>query len=377
MGALKARAVDRRADLDISVAAAPPARQALLVLGMHRSGTSALARVLGLCGAALPRNKMAAAESNELGFWEPQPIVDAHDRFLREAGTGWDAIADYPASLFASEPAAACRRGLADLAVSEYGDAPLFILKDPRISRLMPLWRSVLDELGIAPRVVIMVRNPLEIANSLKARDGWSEHRALIVWLRYLLTAERDTRDLVRCFIGYGQLMKDWHATVERLSDELGIALAERSPAVEQEIDAFIRLDLRHHRHRADALFQRDDVADCVKQAYRCFSDAAETGTVDHAALDRIAVMLDDAEDTLERMTHNGARPVPVRKLPAIPKAGDTLTALMLAEIERANDVAERSQRLVSEMRATWSWRFTKPLRALGRTAGRLVGKRV
>ncbi len=356
---------------------AAPARQALLVLGMHRSGTSALTRVLGLCGAALPRHSMAPRHDNTLGFWEPQPIVDAHDSFLRQSGTGWDAIAAYPASLFDSEPAAACRRGLADLAVREYGDAPLFILKDPRISRLMPLWRPVLDALGIAPRVVIMVRNPLEIAGSLRARDGWSEHRALIVWLRYLLTAERDTRYLVRCFIGYGQLMSDWRATVERLSAELGIALAKRSPAMEQAIDAHIRPDLRHHRHRADALFHRDDIADSVKQAYRCFSDAAETGTVDHAALDRIAFMLDDAEETLERMTHNGVRPAPVREFLARPEAGNTLTALMLAEIERANDLAERSQRLVKEMRATWTWRMTKPLRALARTTGRMIGKRV
>jgi len=386
MGASKAHAFDRRANLNILPAA--PARQALLVLGMHRSGTSALTRVLGLCGGALPRHKMAAADSNALGFWEPQPIVDAHDRFLRAAGTDWEAIADYPASLFTSERAAACRRSLADLAVREYGDAPLFILKDPRISRLMPLWRPVLDELGVAPRIVIMVRNPLEIAESLKLRDGWSEHRACIVWLRYLLTAERDTRDLPRCVVGYGQLMNDWRATVARLSDQLGVPLPNitepgRSPAVEREIDAFIRPDLRHHRHGADALFQRGDIADCVKQAYRCLSDAAETGTVDHAALDRIAVMLDNAEETLERITHSGGRPIQIRGVaqdiahgPTMPDAGDTLTALMLAEIERANDVAERSQRLVSEMRGTWSWRFTKPLRALGRTAGRVMGKR-
>jgi len=379
---LKARAIDRRADLDISAAVLrqgrpAPARQALLVLGMHRSGTSALTRVLSLCGAALPRNNMAPGLDNILGFWEPQPIVDAHDRFLREAGTGWEAIADYPTSLFASEPAAAFRRSLADLAVSEYSDAPLFILKDPRISRLMPLWRPVLDELGVAPRVVIMVRNPLEIAGSLKARNGWSEHRACLVWLRYLLTAERDTRDLPRCVVGYGQLMNDWRVTVARLSDQLGVALSQRSPAVEEKIDAFIRPDLRHHRHGADALFKRDDIADCVKQAYRCFSDAAETGTVDHAALDRIALMLDDAEETLERMTHSGAKPTPIREIAHRPDVADTLTALMLAEIERANDVAERSQRLVSEMRGTWSWRFTKPLRALGRTAGRVMGRRV
>src|ERR1700733_3230389 len=299
----------------IKAADAPQlARQALMVLGMHRSGTSALTRVLGLCGGALPRHNMDAVDSNALGFWEPQPIVDAHDRFLSAAGTGWEAIADYPPAMFASETAAACRRVLTDLARREYGDAPLFILKDPRVSRLMPLWRPVLDELGVEPRIVIMVRNPLEIAGSMKRRDGWGEHRTLMVWLRYMLAAERDTRDLPRCFAGYGQLMNDWRAVVDTVSDRLGIAFPERSPAVEQEIDGFVRPDLRPHRHQVDALFQRDDIAACEKLAYRCFTDATEAGTVDQAALDGIAHALDEAEDRLARMTHRKSHPTPGRE---------------------------------------------------------------
>lgn len=374
MVASKAHAT--RVDHDILAGRETSARRALLVLGMHRSGTSALTRVLGLSGAALPRHKMAPAEDNMLGFWEPQPIVDAHDSFLRQAGTGWEAIADYPAAIFASDEAAACRESLAALVAHEYGDAPLFIVKDPRISRLMPLWRPVLGELGIAPRIVIMVRNPLEIAASLKARSGWSEHRALLVWLRYMLAAERDTRDLVRCFVGYGQLVRDWRATVGRLSDQLGIAFPERSRAMEQRIDGFIRPDLRHHRHRADTLLQRGDIADCVKQAYRCLSAATETGTVDQTALDRIAATLDEAEATRQRMTRGNTQPMrTLENRPAPPAASDTLTALMLAEIEEASDIATQSQRLLSEMRATWSWRATKPFRALGRTAGRLIGR--
>ena len=170
--------------------------------------------------------------------------------------------------------------------------------------------------------------------------------------------------------------MNDWRATVGLLSSQLGVAFPERSLATDRQIDDFIRPDLRHHRHRADTLLQRDDIADCVKQAYRCFSAAIESSMIDHAALDRIAGALDEAEATLEHMTHSSIRPVrAIEAGPSPPEARDTLTALMLAEIEQARDVAVQSQRLVSEMRATWSWRFTKPLRALGRTAGRLIGK--
>jgi hypothetical protein len=373
MGTSTAHAIDRSADFQAQPGLGAETRQALIVLGMHRSGTSALTRVLGLCGAALPRHQMVAHGSNPLGHWEPQPIVDAHDRFLAEVGTGWDAVADYPCTIFNAQPAADCRRTLTELTIREYGDARLFILKDPRISRLMPLWRPVLGELGVAPRIVIMVRNPLEVAGSLERRNRWGEHRALIVWLRYLLAAERDTRDLPRCFVGYSQLMNDWRSVVDTISGQLGIAFPARSRAIEQEIDGFVRPELRHHRHRTDALFQRADIADCVKQAYRCFSDAAETGTVDQAALDTIARALDDAEAALERMTHRKTRAAPTNAGPATPDADGTLTALMLAELERANDTAELSQRTLQEFRATRSWRLTKPLRALGRTVDRVL----
>jgi hypothetical protein len=350
----------------------PPARRALLVLGMHRSGTSALTRVLGLCGAALPRHNMAAGDGNPLGHWEPQPIVDAHDRFLEQAGTGWEAIADYPPAMFESEAAAACRRDLADLARGEYGDAPLFILKDPRASRLMRLWRPVLGDLGIAPLIVIMVRNPLEIAASLRRRNGWSEHRALLVWLRYVLAAERDTRDLPRCFVGYGQLMTGWRAVVGTIAGRLDIAFPERSRAVEQEIDDFVRPDLRHHRHQADALLKRDDIATCVKLAWRSFSDAAEGGAVDHLALDRIADTLTQADDALARLTHGTCRLASAPERAAGPEIDDALGALMLAQIEQATDIAQQAERALREMRASWSWRLTRPFRALGR----MVGKR-
>jgi hypothetical protein len=355
------------------------ARRALIVLGMHRSGTSALTRVLGLCGATLPRHNMAAGDGNPLGHWEPQPIVDAHDAFLAEAKTGWDSSAGFPDALFDSQSADACRHTLTDLARGEYGDAALFILKDPRISRLMPLWRPVLAELGATPHIVIVVRNPLEIAGSLNRRNGWSERRALIVWLRYMLAAERDTRDLARCFIGYNQLMTDWRGLVAKISRDLDIAFPARGPAVEQEIDGFVRQDLRHHRQQADTLFQRDDIGTGIKLAYRCLIDAVATGAVDSAALDSISRSLDDADAAFERIWLRASRPAVLHETDteaAPPEANDLLTALMLAEIERANDIAERSQAMVREMRATRSWRYTKPLRALHRAvASRLSGQ--
>jgi hypothetical protein len=351
------------------------ARKALLVLGMHRSGTSALTRVLGLCGAQLPRRDIADAhDSNPLGHWEPRRIVDAHDRFLADSGTAWDAVMDYPQSIFQSEAAEACRRRLAGIVSDEYGDAPLFVLKDPRTSRLIPLWRPVLGALPATPYAIIMVRNPLEVAGSLQRRDGWNEHRALLVWLRYLLSAERDTRDLPRCFVRYDDLVGDWRSTVGTISSRLGIAFPARRSAIETEIDRFVRQDLRHHQRPTAELVHRGDIPDCVKQAYDCFRVAAETGIIDAAALDRITEALEAAERLFKRIrqpaTRQSLRTVAVGATP--PDRRDALLALLLAEFGRANDVAEKSERVLRQVLTSRSWRFTRMFRAFGRGVARV-----
>ena len=65
-------------------------RRALLVMGMHRSGTSALARVLSLRGAELPAHLMPPNHGNASGYWEPAPIVAINDEMLEYFGSAWD-----------------------------------------------------------------------------------------------------------------------------------------------------------------------------------------------------------------------------------------------------------------------------------------------
>jgi hypothetical protein len=355
---------------------ASPARKAILVLGMHRSGTSALTRVLGFCGAALPRRNLGDShESNPLGHWEPQRIVDAHDRFLEEAGTAWDAVTGFPDAMFTTELAETCRQQLIDIVASEYGNSRLFVLKDPRTSRLLPLWRPVLDRIHAAPHAIIVVRNPLEVASSLQRRDGWDEYRALVVWLRYLLSAERETRDMPRCFVKYDDLMENWRAVVRNISAHLDLPLTIGNADIDRQVDRFVRQDLKHHQRPTAELLYRGDIADCVKQAYSCFSSAAETGTVDYAALNAIAEALDGAERVFKRMRSIGAkaslRTISVGATP--PERRDALLALVLAEFGRATDVAERSERVLKQVLSSRSWRFTRMFRAFGRAVERLI----
>ena len=159
-----------------------------LVLGMHRSGTSATAQLLAKAGAGLPEHLMPGDEHNAKGYFEPWRVAVMNGERLRAAGGAWDDPFGYP---FRPHPDDALFRAQAAALLREQFDlnaAPL--LKDPRVSVLLPLWRPVFDDAGLSPLCVIPVRDPLEVAGSLAKRDGFSRDKSILVWCAYMLAAE-------------------------------------------------------------------------------------------------------------------------------------------------------------------------------------------
>lgn len=222
-------------------------RRAILILGMHRSGTSALTRTVNLLGAATPQTLMGATSGNLRGHWESKPIVDLNDEILAACGQRW-----YSRGRIVESPSKVVRANgmwqrLRDTLDSEFGGASTVVLKDPRVSRLVPLYREALTEAGYAVEAVLTLRNPLEVAQSLARRDAMEPRRALALWIRYTLDAERDTRDLPRSLVVYDALLEDWRGTTGRMKQQLGGHWPEVTPEVAAAIDEFLSPTLRHH----------------------------------------------------------------------------------------------------------------------------------
>ena len=215
------------------------ARIAYVVLGMHRSGTSSVAGTLALLGAAAPRTLMRPAEDNPKGFWESEVVTAFNDRLLAAAGSSWD---DWRRFALPSDPAWA--EEAAGVLDAEFGDAEAIVLKDPRICRFFPFWRRVLESAGYGPLIVCPVRDPMEVAASLNARNGMDPARALRLWLRHVLDAEAASRGLPRHFMGWDGFIADWRGEIARMAARFDLDL---SPTTDQAaaVDAFLSADLR------------------------------------------------------------------------------------------------------------------------------------
>lgn len=229
-------------------------RQAILVLGMHRSGTSALTRVLNLLGAALPKHVIGAALGNEAGHWEPERLVYLHEDMLAEAGSRWDDWRAFDPATLGSARVAYYKAEIERLITEEYGDAPLIVIKDPRICRFVPLYEEVLAELGFELLPVLCLRDPPAVADSLAARDGMSRNYGVLLWLRHVLDAVQATLGQKGAVLRYEDLLANPTTIMEQLSRDLAIQWPIGVGDATSDLQKSLRKDLQHHRESATPL---------------------------------------------------------------------------------------------------------------------------
>jgi hypothetical protein len=161
---------------------AQPAGPKVVVVGMHRSGTSAVTGALGGLGLQMPRpgDRMSWTESNP-EHWESLSLSLHDEDLLHALGGRWDAPPELPHHWVHTVQVAGGFRSAAVLARA-FPDPGPSAVKDPRISLLLPHWRAVLP----APMVALLVwRDPLEVALSLERRDGLPLACGLALWERY------------------------------------------------------------------------------------------------------------------------------------------------------------------------------------------------
>lgn len=250
--------------------------KAILVLGMHRSGTSALTRVLNLLGVDLGGNFLKPAGDNRLGFWEHSDVVALHEKLLSALGSSWADTRALPENWESSPAAHEARKEITAVIGRDFSGSRLWAVKDPRLCRLAPLWVESIAALGVDAHALFVVRHPQEVADSLHIRDGIDAADARLSWLEYFVEAEHATRSLPRAMVLYEDVLSDWQQALTAASRQLQLEWPKSTAYAAPAVAAFLKKGERHHRASNNAALASPDV---ITELYaRCVACARGSG---------------------------------------------------------------------------------------------------
>jgi hypothetical protein len=274
----------------------PQRPKALLILGMHRSGTSAVTRAVNLLGAGIGKNILLPGQGNSEGFWEHYDAARLDHDLLQSFGRTWFDIRRLPADWQQQAASREALEGIKAIIQRELAGHPLVAIKDPRMCLTAPLWIEGFEAAGFEVQCLLMVRDPREVVDSLQAREQWPRAPIFLLWAHYMMEAVLATRGHKRSLITYDQLLEDWRGTLRRVASELQLSWPSDEASASSDIDAFLHARHRHHVAPADDEASGEGMPAFIAEFYaNCLAVAHGNG--DWQAVDASALTLGNVSD--------------------------------------------------------------------------------
>lgn len=331
------------------VAPSAARRRLLIVVGMHRSGTSATTGALQCLGVALGNQLYAGHQDiNPKGYFEHSGIADTNDEALLAIGSSWDDILLAPDDWHRDPALRPFASQLAKILRRETAVGGLFAVKDPRVCRLLPWWLDILAQESIEPVFLFVVRNPSEVHRSLQRRDGFSEEKSSLLWLLHYLEAELWSRGMRRAVVEFEAFLASPAEALQSAEQSLGMSFPTPVSAARQQLESFVSADLRHHRASDATQPSAETAAALALKVFRLFEAAGAHGQLPESA------SFDAAYAEL-RGLHGQIPPAALEHLRSISR--------MHGQV----------QLTVNRVFRSWSWFAGKPVRYLERICGRIV----
>lgn len=378
-------------------------KKLIVILGMHRSGTSVVTRGLQTLGVELGDRLMpSVAGINDKGFWEDTDIVALNEEILHLLGSTWHSLV--PLGLGATDGLQ--KSGYVQRATTmlraKISSVSAFGLKDPRICKLLPFWKRVFTQCDVDVSYVLAIRNPVSVRNSLVKRDGFDSEKCYYIWLEHVLAGVTDPEVISSSVVvDYDRVLAQPKLELNRIAK--AFSLTVNSSALDAYIDEFLEAGLRHSIHDENHLELDVACPPLVGDLYRSLSLAAQDALSinddalqemgrrglaqiqEFAALFRLADNLDVRQIKLKEERVKLAREVDGLRHTSRERGVEIehLTTVLRqrdAEILLQKEMTdERDQSLASlistikEIRESTSWRITSPMRSAVGTVRRAM----
>jgi amino acid adenylation domain-containing protein len=295
---------------------AAASQRIFLVLGSHRTGTSAVTRLLKLLGVRLgPKERLLGAipGDNEQGFYEHEELMQVNNELLQRLGGSWREPPRLPAEWEHDESLADLCRRARELIERDLADEPVWAFKDPRTSLTLPLWRQLATPTGY----LICSRSPLEVARSLERRNRIPLEHGVALWAHYTASAVANTHGAMRLFVAYEELVERPRPETERIAAFLGLPMPDGGG---ETVDAAVDAQLRHHRSTPEELTDAPGVTADIRELHRLVDAAAGAGDAPAGDAEALGAVAGRILSAAPPRQHRTGDPVAIAPRPRPPR---------------------------------------------------------
>jgi hypothetical protein len=245
-------------------------KKIIVVIGMHRSGTSTVMNALACLGVSLGDNLLPPGADNPKGFFEDKSVNDLNIEMLDVIGQTWFSL-----SLVRNEDIdKLIALGYVEKAIALLRDktrnTSVFGFKDPRVSKLLKFWKLVFAHMNCEVQYVFCLRHPLSVANSLLKRNKSPIQKSYLLWLSYNMSIVTESQDLRLIALDYDQLMESPISHIRDMANQLGFTV--NMELANQFANEFLDKELRHTSFDESALISDPRCPAVVVKAHALFS---------------------------------------------------------------------------------------------------------
>lgn len=336
-------------NMNITNSQTEPGKLALVVIGMHRSGTSATTGALQCLGIQLGKKLYTGHQNiNAKGYFEHSDIADTNEEALLAMASGWDDILIKPDNWWRSDALHPYTAKIREYIRKDFAKSQLWAIKDPRVCRLLPWWLDILKAEKVVPHFLFVVRSPNAVFRSLERRDGISRDKAYLLWTLHYLEAEFWSRGHPRTFMDFDGFLEAPLEVFKSVERSLGLRFPVSPDEAHLCLEQFLDRSLRNH--------YKEDIHDAGTPIVELAQDLHQT----------MLAAVAQGEQAMDARLLDGFG----RRMQAIQ---DSLPRLAVEHIKSVSLARGKSQLTLNRLVRSWSWIIGKPARMVERWLGRDV----
>lgn len=357
-------------------------KRLIIVLGMHRSGTSVVTRALAALDIDLGTDLMAGNSFNEKGYYEDIEIYNLNNKLLQAINADWFKLG--PIRKNELLEINNLRYEAIQLLEKKFSDRDLFAIKDPRFCILLPFWKSVFTELNLKVDYIFAIRNPLSVSLSLLKRNNFPHELNYLMWLSYVIHSFIEARNNIKLVVDFDRLMSNPKNELFRIAKALELPFNTNSKNIKEYVDLFLDKKLRHSEFRLDELNADPSIPKDIFLLYNCLLRLSK----DELSMDSESVH-SVFLNALGKINHfdSGFRLIDlfqdlnIKARDLITKHEGEITDYKTQKIKLADLIREREADIqyfiyiIDEMKSSNSWKITMPMRYIKDSLIRVLNK--